>query len=136
MFIVDFHTMHAFRRWYKVFCTIGCKLDGVRYSGKENCSLGVSQRAKRFSRYIKECCYFHHGRDVTYLKTIFFRKNKMPKKRARSPVSTHTFTHSLTHSHSTHTHTRTLNTKDSESKDKLDEAAKKARSSVTVEGDY
>ena len=88
LIVTDCHALHAnCRHWYKVFCTTGCKLDNVRYTGEDNSNLLADESAKRFDRFLKECCNLHHGRDYTYLKETFFRKHKLPKKRTRPTVS-------------------------------------------------
>ena len=43
----------------------------TRYTGEENKNLLRAKRAERFTRYVKECCNIHHGRDTTYLHQVF-----------------------------------------------------------------
>ena len=38
----------------------------TRYTGEENKNLLRAKRAERFTRYVKECCNIHHGRDTGY----------------------------------------------------------------------
>ena len=87
------YTRHPHRHWYKIFCTQGCVLveNGAktRYTGEENKNLLRAKRAERFTRYVKECCNIHHGRDTTYLHQVFFPKHHVatstptPTKRRR-----------------------------------------------------
>lgn len=78
--LFSFMTLHSSRRkYYRVFSTAGCVLDGVRYSGEKNKSLKRIERAKRFTKYLQVCCNLHHGKDHTYLHRVFFKSSLSSK---------------------------------------------------------
>ena len=82
------------RKWYKVLCTAGCVIDGVRYSGATIESLPPKMRSKKFHRYLQECCNLHRGRDSTYLMNVFFKSLRKCKDLVRplhrAPVTLYT----------------------------------------------
>ena len=57
-------------------------MDGVRFTGDDNKKLKLHARAKRFTKYIQECCNMHHGKDMSYIRDTFLKQ--MPKKRPRA----------------------------------------------------
>lgn len=67
-------------KYFKIFCTAGCVLDDVRYSGSDNINLRPTEQAKRFTRYLQICCNLHRGRDTTYLVSTFLRGLRKRKK--------------------------------------------------------
>ena len=75
---------HSYSKWYKLFCSAGCSIEGTRYTGADNSKLDDDTRAKRFTKYLQVWCNLHRGHDVTYLVKYWFRWNQCSCKKRRN----------------------------------------------------